>query len=841
MNPYFPGASAPVAAVGTGLYSALCGPVSPLPSPPGACAAAFTGRGVPGAAVPGVGAGAVVGSGPAFGDVPSWGGPALSRGVPVSTTPHPGGPPNDRAVPPVDVATGQAVVTEADEPVLRRTHVSDYRLGRWFGATWVSTVDQRVEVEPDALRLLLDDGSLLSYPMPVNGSLVFPSDGSYLPLRRVRGGYEVTDIRNRVLFFNPYLSSIVDGDTRVVFHRDVAGNPVAVEHSGGQRLDVEIRDGLVTAMGTVRYRYERRRLVEVTDANRGSTRFVYDAAGRVVRWEDATGRWYRYYFDADGRVVRAGGPDGCLDRELAYDTGVTYVTNSLGHVTRYLLDERRRVVAVTDPLGNTTRYQWDDCDRLLAHTDGLGRITRYELDTAGNVLSVTYPDGNRLLQEYDERNRPIATVGVDGAMWHRAYDEHGKLVRTTDPAGAVTSYAYENGDLATVTDPLGGVTRIEADAPAVPDGLSRTYDTELRLTSVTNEQGQVWRYAYDPAGNLVSETDFDGHRHRYGYDAAGQLMLCGNGQTVAFDRDVRGRVIRRRVAGAVTEFAYDAAGRLTSARNADAEVAFTYDVLGRVVAESINGRTVRSEYDLAGRRTTRRTPSGAMSRFTYDAEHRPVALHTAGRAVCFSYDPAGREIARCLHGIVDDAVVELSYVDQEWPASEPADAKAGWRFQWDGGRLTCAIAPDGRRWRYRYDALGRRIAKQRLDSAGRIAEQTQFTWDGTNLAEEVRSGTGQPTVAVVWEWVPGTARVVTQTRRVLGRGDPDFHAVVTDPAGAPVELVDETGKVAWRRGDVEPGEAYTPLGRPGEYHDDELPHTVSSLTASGLIRSVSTS
>jgi YD repeat-containing protein len=72
-------------------------------------------------------------------------------------------------------------------------------------------------------------------------------------------------------------------------------------------------------------------------------------------------------------------------------------------------------------------------------------------------------------------------------------------------------------------------------------------------------------------------------------------------------------------------------------------------------------------------------------------------------------------------------------------------------------RSLCVVTPDGQRWRYRYDALGRRIAKQRLDSAGRIAEQTQFTWDGANLAEEMRGGAG-PAVATVWEWVPGSAR-----------------------------------------------------------------------------------
>jgi len=392
--------------------------------------------------------------------------------------------------------------------------------------------------------------------------------------------------------------------------------------------------------------------------------FSHDAGGRITRWADDRGRWRRYDYDATGRCVRAESAGGHLDRELSYLDNSTEVTNSLGHVTRYELDDRLRVVAESDPLGNTTRYELDEWGRLLARTDGLGRVTRYEV-----------PD--------------------------------------TETPGGATVLAW-------------------------PEDDDRTYDTELRLVSVTDEQGLVCRYTYDPAGNLISETDGDGSTTLYGYDAAGQLVLRSND------------------AGETAVFTYDGAGRLTLARNADAEVAFDYDALGRVVAESINGRTIRYEYDRAGRRTTRRTPSGAMSRFTYDAAGRPAALHTAGRTVRFAYDPGGRESVRRLHGVVDTPVEPRA-------AGDPALREGG-------------------RWRHRHDAFGRRIAEQRLDGAGRIVEQTQFTWEGTNLAEEVRVGAGQPTVAVVWEWLPGTDRPVTRTRRVLGHDAVEFHAV---PAGMP--------------------------------------------------------
>ncbi|ANN21238.1 hypothetical protein SD37_40450 [Amycolatopsis orientalis] len=943
---------------------------------------------------------------------------------------------------PIDVATGSMMLTQDDVVfagilplTLSRTHLSSYRFGRFFGASWASTVDQRIEVEDDGLHLALADGSLLTYPVPVSEAPVYPAFGQRLPLSKVDDGYVVTTPDGVLLFSGTGdtlpLRAIADGDGHRIFvHYDDNGVPRELAHTAGYRLRIESQDGLITALrlpgaetALQTYRYdERRRLVEITDAAGLPLRFAYDAAGRIVRWEDVNGRWYRYGFDSEGRVVRAQGTDGVLDVDIEYDREnlVTSVTNSLGHVTRYQLDELHRVVAETDPLGNTTRYELDRFGKLLSRTDALGRTTRWETDDEGNVVAVTQPDGARALAEYSGLNRWTSMTGPDGAVWRREYDERGKLVRTTDPTGATTTYGYDvAGNVAVVTDALGGVTLIESNAAGLPvavtdplggvtrytydefgqttsvtdplggvtrtkwdgfgeiaeqidpdgsvwrwnrttegyldeavdargltvrteysqfdlptaeigpdgDRLSYVYDTELRLVAVTNEHGLSWRYEYDPAGNLISETDFNGRTTRYGYDAAGQLVLRANGlgQTVAIDHDALGRVVARRAGDDVATFTYDAADRMTSARNAHSEVAIAYDALGRVVAESLNGRVVRSEYDAIGRRVARRTPSGSESFFAYDAANRPVALRTAGRTVRFEYDAAGREVLRRLDGTpvelrqgwdaadrltsqtvsggrgvvqhreygylrdglvssisdllsgprslkVDRAgrVVDIqgqgwreSYgynlagaiTQAGWPGADPAVGprhyqgtlmtgagqtsylhdsegrtiarrKAGrdWTYQWNSDdRLTGVVTPDGERWLYHYDALGRRIAKQHLDTQGRILEQIDFTWDGANLAEEIRGGT-----VIAWDWEPGTdRRPITQIERTAGH-DVRFHAIVTDVVGSPSELLDEAGNVAWHLhtslwGKVlsPPGQAYTPLRFPGQYHDPE--------------------
>src|SRR5262249_12807032 len=69
-----------------------------------------------------------------------------------------------------------------------------------------------------------------------------------------------------------------------------------------------------------------------------------------------------------------------------------------------------------------------------------------------------------------------------------------------------------------------------------------------------------------------------------------------------------------------------------------------------------------------------------------------------------------------------------------------AGEAGAWHYRWDADdRLAEVSTPHGQHWRYRYDALGRRIAKQRMQS-GVVAEQLDLAWDGPVLAEQAGAG-----------------------------------------------------------------------------------------------------
>ena len=137
----------------------------------------------------------------------------------------------------------------------------------------------------------------------------------------------------------------------------------------------------------------------------------------------------------------------------------------------------------------------------------------------------------------------------------------GKLAAQVLPDGATATWRYDGeGSLVEHVDALGKSTTIEQTYFDLPSpGPTRTvavaygYDSELRLTAVTDPGGLDWRYRYDPAGRLVRETDFNGRALSYAYDEAGRLAvrINGAGQTLAYTRDP-GNVVDRRTATGVT-------------------------------------------------------------------------------------------------------------------------------------------------------------------------------------------------------------------------------------------------------------------------------------------------
>ncbi|MCW7550973.1 hypothetical protein OO184_24355, partial [Photorhabdus sp. APURE] len=124
-----------------------------------------------------------------------------------------------------------------------------------------------------------------------------------------------------------------------------------------------------------------------------------------------------------------------------------------------------------------------------------------------------------------------------------------------------------------------------------------------------------------------------------------------------------------------------------------------------------------------------------------------------------------------------------------------------WRYRWDAhDRLTGVISPEGTRWRYCYDAFGRRISKRKeTDTAGPPVKPTaiigyDYLWSGEQLIEETpvyADGTVDYEQSIHWLYEPGA---LTPSAR-FEKGQ--LYYVVSDHQGTVREILTEEGELRW--------------------------------------------
>ncbi|MGW1281968.1 RHS repeat-associated core domain-containing protein [Streptomyces tsukubensis] len=671
-------------------------------------------------------------------------------------------PPERRtcATDPVDVATGTMLLPHTDlmlpgtlPLVVRRVHLSGYRHGHWFGRSWASTLDERIELDARGQGALWarEDGTVLVYPeLPAPGDTggVLPLEGDPLPL--AFGGadedvrtYTVTDPRTgliRTFTGSPYwassafwLTEIEDRNGNgITFHRGSDGSPDRIVHDGGYRIAVTVRDARVTRLAlrspdgpvaVMGYGYDGDgNLDAVTNSSGLPLRFTYDAEARITSWTDRNNSTYQYVYDAAGRVMRTVGPDGFLSSVFSYAEdpesggGTTRYTDSLGATTVYRCSARLQVVAETSPLGHTTLTEYGADDRLLAVTDALGHTTRYERDGHGNLTALIAPDGVRTTAVYDLLHRPVEVTERGGRTRRFRYDERGNLVEAVDVSGARTVYEYSGrGHVNRIRDPLGNVTELVTNAAGLPErvcdsrGATVTCERDAfgRITSVTDPLGGMVRQGWTTEGRLAWRELPDGTREEWVRD--------GEGNTVAHTDRMGRRTVHAvthfdqpsstRTSGASYSFSHDTELRLTRVTNAQGLAwHYTYDAVGRLISETdFDGRTLVYEHDALGRITRRTNAVGQSLTFERDVLGRVTALrHGDGTGSTYTYDATGH-VSRITNG---DAEIVLERDRSGRIVSETVNGRTLSRAYDALGRRTHRRTPSGAHSELSYTATG---------------------------------------------------------------------------------------------------------------------------------------
>ncbi|SEC64081.1 RHS repeat-associated core domain-containing protein [Streptomyces melanosporofaciens] len=653
---------------------------------------------------------------------------------------------------PVDVATGRMFLPQTDVElpgvlplVFSRRVDSGYRAGRWFGPTWASTADQRLEFDEQGVVFFTEDGLLLAYPHPVpGGAAVLPAEGPRWPLARTADGgtYTLTEPdAGLVRTFTPYrdealalLREITDRNgNRVTFTYDASGTPLEILHSGGYRLRLTSEHERITGLwvGDVRvrgYGYTDGHLTEVTGSSGLPLRFVYDRAGRVTSWIDTNNRWYSYAYDEHDRVTAEGGEGGHYTLRIGYDEvdpdfpglKVTTLTSPDGAVTRYLIDEAHQVVGEIEGAGAVSRTMYDEAGRTVAETDPLGRTTGFRYDEHGHLTAVIRPDGSEIGAVLDAQGNLAQITDPGGAIWRQTFDAAGNRTTLTDPLAATTRHLYdERGGLLAVTDALGATTRVRCDAAGLPveitDPLGATTcyqrDAFGRVVAETDPLGAVTRYEWSPEGNLLRRTGPDGSAESWTYDGEGNRTTHTDpvGGTTVYEYTHFDLLSARTGPDGVRyEFEHDAALRLTRVTNPQGlRWSYEYDLAGRLVAETdFDDREVRYAYDATGHLTARTDPLGRIITYEYDLLGRLIRKASVDRTTTFTYDPAG-----LLTSAADpDAEVVYQRDRLGRVTSEMVNGRVLTHSYDPLGRRTRRTTPTGAITTYAYDAAGNRTA-----------------------------------------------------------------------------------------------------------------------------------
>ncbi|MFE4022254.1 DUF6531 domain-containing protein [Streptomyces sp. NPDC059101] len=631
---------------------------------------------------------------------------------------------------------------------------------------------------------------------------------------------------------------------------------------------------------------------EITGPDGLTLRQEYDAKGNRIALTDPTGQTTRFTHDERGHLTSITDPLGNTTRIECDTAGLPLtVTDPLGAVTAFHRDRFGRTTSFTDPLGHTTQFTWtaeghlatrrspdasqeswayDGEGNCIAHTDPLGQVTTFDYGHFDQLKARTNPDGARHEFVHDTELRLTRVTNPQGLTWRYEYDEAGRLISETDFDNRTQAYTLDAaGRLTSRTTPLGHTIRFTHDAlgrttTKLVDGalITFTYDNSGRPVQITGPSCELL-YTRDEFGRVITET-VNGRTTTYTYDPLGRRIsrTTPTGAVSTWTRNAAGRRTALDISGRTLTFAHDALGQELSRTLGDLTFARTYDALGRLTEQHVTSPTESLQrraytYRADGYLTGIDDHLNGPRRFELDATGRVTTLSARNWSETYAYDTAGNQTHAAWpdHHPVPEARGERTYtgtrinraggIRYEYDAAGRTTLRQKtrlsrkpdtWRYTWDAeDRLIACTTPDGTTWRYTYDPLGRRTAKLRLTEDGQnVAEQVDFTWDGTTLCEQTTVIHGHSAqVTLTWDH-RGMAPLTQRERRTAAHApqhkiDERFFAIVTDLVGTPTELLDEQGAIVARTRTTLWGTttwnasatAHTPFRFPGQYFDPE--------------------
>jgi YD repeat-containing protein len=513
--------------------------------------------------------------------------------------------------------------------------------------------------------------------------------------------------------------------------RDSAGNTVARTFDSGNRLKTETAYAVADPDGSG----------ALQPTQPLTTRYVYDAAGRLRFVLTPQGRVTQFVYNATGDRIS----------ELVYQSDVfdtspysTTQTPSVPTVpTENVIANWATARAVSTI--KRTDMAYDLRGQLQRQTsylnlnsagagllDGTESVTQYVYDASGTLIETINPLLGKTIYVTDGLGRVITTIEPHQTI-STLYDDANNKTVVSRANGLLTTSAYDKaGRLLSVSQAASGAA------------LSQTQyvrDAAGQLRMVIDGTGAKTYFLYDAAGRKVADIDSDGSLVESVYNAAGQ-------QTQSIRYAIAVNVAGFEASGVPTNVTlaairpagyqyttkwnlYDRAGRL--AKMVDEEGAVTetrYDGASRVIEVVEYANRVGS-----ANFTAATVPTDAVAtpysdgydrrtRHFYDADGQRIAtLDAEGYLKEFTYDAAGqlRKTFAYATKQADAALRATGALNALRPGLNALDDITSWSFYNTKGQRIATVDGVGQVVEYGFDASGNTVSERRFHDLSRVA------------------------------------------------------------------------------------------------------------------------
>ena len=523
------------------------------------------------------------------------------------------------------------------------------------------------------------------------------------------------------------------------------------------------------------------RLLTVSHSSPGQTlgtiRYHYDAAGRLVMREDATGARSYLFYDTQGRLQGELDATGALT-EYRYN-GAGQKTRSLAYATRIDLTQLPATVwpelATLRPARSTSdrlsRHTFDATGRLAKDINAHGAVTAYQYDAAGNLIRstqlATLIDIAGLGEMVDDSAIQVAATAADRSTRH--FYEDGLLTASLDAEGYLSHWRY---------DGAGRQIAHTRYAQAVPESLRAEAELAALQAAVQGGTKSIERSLYNARGQVAGQIDAQGYLTETLYDANGNIArriryatAVGEGADLAdlrpapdaqdrstsYRYDNSNRLIEETdYQGTLTRYRYDAMGNVVATTRAAgapeaASLLARHDLQGHKIAElSARGAALLQpdmtveqierlwqahgthyRYDALGRQTARTDANGHQTSYVYDAAGRLThTINALGEVNETSYDVFGQatattRYARRLDNLPQQAGFTLTAL-QTALAALGDTGHSTHTYRYDSlGLLLASQDAAGLQRSYAYNSFGEAIREDHLDGQRRISHTTE--------------------------------------------------------------------------------------------------------------------